>query len=534
MTTTPQWIDEVESMLSDIYPPELPGAAVIIVKDDDVLLRKGYGMAQLELGVPIHPEMIFRIGSVTKQFTAVSILMLYEQGKLDLQDEITRFLPEYPTGGRKITVEHLLTHTSGIKSYTGMTEWLPLWRKDLTIEELIDVFKNQPFDFEPGKKFLYNNSGYVLLGAIIEKITGMSYAEYLVENIFEPIGMDHSQYDSTEKVIPGRVAGYSAGHDGPVNTAYLSMTHPHAAGALISSVDDLALWNSALLANKLLKPETLEKAFTPFILNDGESTGYGYGWAMSDHEGLRFIEHGGGINGFTCGTVRVPSEKVYAAVLTNYDAPKTDPSNLAYKLAAIACGHPIVEPMPIEVSEEVLDFYLGVYEINDEEDRIVTRDGSQLFMQRTGGMRQELFCCGEDTFFIKDSPDRFLFNRDDSDTVTSIKVMRRFGPPEEASKTDKPLPQERKSIKLPQETMERMSGAYELVPGINLDITLKDGALWIQAPGQEKLQLHAETSECLFVREVDVTLTYKFDEYGNLGECTFKQGTQAFSLKKLK
>jgi CubicO group peptidase (beta-lactamase class C family) len=534
MNASPTWINEVDQMLVELYPADKPGAAVIIVQDGRVLFRKGYGMAHLELGVPVAPEMVFRIGSITKQFTAVSILMLLEQGKLDLQDEITRYLPDYPTGGRKVTVEHLITHTSGIKSYTSMPEWLPLWRKDLTLEELINVFKDQPFDFEPGEKFDYNNSGYVLLGAIIEKISGLSYAEFVQKNIFEPLGMAHTQYDQTAKIIPGRVAGYSAGNDGPVNTAYLSMTHPHAAGALLSSVDDLALWDAALLANTLLKPETLEKAYQPFTLKNGNSTGYGFGWAISSHEGLRLIEHGGGINGYTCGGIRVPSEKVYVAVLTNFDAHKTAPDHVAFKLAAIACGRSAADPTPIELSEEALDVYLGVYQISEGEDRIITREGKQLFMQRTGGLRSEIFACDVDTFFIKDSRDRFYFVREESGKVTAIKAVRRYGMAELAPKMDKPLPQERQAIELSPEQLARMRGTYELAPGYNIEISLDGSQLWIQPPGQEKLKLFAATPEKLFVREVDVTITYQFDEQGHVSECTFQQGPQTMPLKKVK
>src|SRR5262245_36905600 len=168
----------INEVLEKSFKPNEPGAAVIVVKDGRVIFRKGYGMANLELGVPVEPDMIFRIGSVTKQFTAVAILMLAEQGKLSLNDEITKFLPEYPTQGHKITVEHLLTHTSGIKSYTGLPEWRPLWRKDVTMRELIDLFKDKPMEFAPGERWNYNNSAYVLLGAIIEKVSGQSYADF--------------------------------------------------------------------------------------------------------------------------------------------------------------------------------------------------------------------------------------------------------------------------------------------------------------------------------------------------------------------
>ena len=259
----------IDQLLSGTFKPGEPGAAVIVTRKGQTLFRKGYGMADLELQVPIEPDMVFRLGSVTKQFTAVAILMLEEQGKLSVSDPITKFLPDYPTQGHTITVEHLLTHTSGIRSYTEMPEWLPQWRKDFTLNELIDFFKNQPMDFAPDEKWLYDNSGYILLGAIIEKASGQSYEDFIRTKIFEPLGMKHSCYDHTERIIPKRVKGYERTSSGFQNAPYLSMTQPYAAGSLASSVDDLALWNSALWSNKLLKPESLAKAHKAHVLKDG-------------------------------------------------------------------------------------------------------------------------------------------------------------------------------------------------------------------------------------------------------------------------
>jgi len=288
---------QIDKLLSDVYKPGQPGGAVLVKKQGKVILQKGYGLANLELNVPIEPDMIFRIGSITKQFTGVAILMLAEEGKLSLQDEITRFLPDYPTQGKKITIEHLLTHTSGIKSYTELPEWLPLQRKDMTVGEIIDLFKNQPMEFAPGEWWKYCNSGYILLGAVIEKASGKMYADFLQDRIFGPLGLKNSLYDSTSRIIPRRVPGYAKGNAGYENAPYLSMSQPYAAGSLASSVDDLAAWTESLLAGKLLKRETLERAFTPYKLKDGLDTKYGYGWCASDYEGHRLIEHSGGIHG---------------------------------------------------------------------------------------------------------------------------------------------------------------------------------------------------------------------------------------------
>src|SRR4051812_37064486 len=226
-------------------------------------------MANFELGVPITPDMVFRLASVTKQFTAVATLMLMEQGLLALDDPITRFWPDYPTHDHTITVEHLLTHTSGIRSYTDMPDWPPLWRKDFAVQELIDYFKDQPMPFAPGTRWAYNNSGYVLLGAIIEQLSGLSYAQFMQQRIFEPLGMRQSYYDRTPQIIPKRADGYQKGADGYTNAEYLSMTQPYAAGALASTVDDLARWDRALVSGTLLQPATLARAWTPYQLADG-------------------------------------------------------------------------------------------------------------------------------------------------------------------------------------------------------------------------------------------------------------------------
>ncbi len=386
----------INQEMEKMFKANDPGAAVIVVKEGQVVFRKGYGMANLELGVAIEPDMIFRIGSITKQFTAVSILMLMEQGKLSLSDEITKFLPDYPTQGHKITIEHLLTHTSGIRSYTGMNEWRPLWRKDLKLTELIDIFKNQPMDFAPGAKWSYNNSGFVLLGAIVEKVSGQSYADFVEKNIFAPLGMKQSFYDNTQRIIPRRAAGYSRNGSGYANAEYLSMSHPHAAGSLMSTVDDLAKWDAALYTEKLVKQDSLKKAWTAFVLNDGKPTTYGYGWGVNTLQGMQMITHSGGINGFTCDAVRLPETRVYVAILTNREG---GAGNLTKKFAVLASGKEWQEPAakpaapsaPIaKVDPALFDRLTGDYELMPNFILTITKEGDKLMGQATGQSKLEL------------------------------------------------------------------------------------------------------------------------------------------------
>jgi CubicO group peptidase (beta-lactamase class C family) len=433
-------VHAIDSLLQETYLPAEPGAAVIVVRDGQTILRKGYGMANLELGVPIEPDMVFRLGSITKQFTAVCILMLLEQGKLALDDPITKFLPNYPTRGYVITVEHLLTHTSGLRSYTDMPERIPLIRKDFTLQELIDFFKNQPMQFAPGTRWVYNNSGYVLLGAIIEKVTTQTYEQFMQQHIFQPLGMKRSYYDSPERIIPRRVAGYQGNPNGYSNAAYVSMTQPYAAGALASTVDDLALWDAALHADRLVKQETLQRAFALYRLADGSFTDYGYGWGISEYQGHRIVEHGGGIQGFVTHAVRMPDDRVFVAILSNNERKAALPEQLAFKIAALAIGKPYIMPAVIEVKPDLLASYAGMYQISQDVERIITCEGSQLYSQRTGGDRLELLPMSADEFAFKDSTYRLRFVRNAEGALTAVELRGRSRLVEVATKTDKPLP----------------------------------------------------------------------------------------------
>jgi CubicO group peptidase (beta-lactamase class C family) len=428
----------IDNLVKESYPTTEPGVAVIVVRDGEVIFRGGQGMANLELGVPIEPDMVFRLGSITKQFTAVSILMLAEQGKLAIDDPITRFLPDYPTHDHLITIKHLLSHTSGIKSYTSMPEWPPLWRKDFTVKELIDFFKFQPMESAPGKCWSYNNSGYILLGAIIEKVSGQTYEEFLQRNIFEPLGMKQSYYDNPTQMIPRRVSGYDNTPDGFTNAPYLSMTQPYAAGALASTVDDLARWDAALYTGQLLKPETLAQAHTSYRLTDGTLTEYGYGWAISEYADHQLIEHGGGINGFLTYAIRIPDDRVFVAILSNNG--RSQPGLVAFKIAALTTGQPYIEPTPIELNSDALAPHEGTFKTNEADEIHITREDAHLFFQYGDGPRMEVLPLSHDEFFFKEtSINNLIFVRDES-KIIALEVRGRNRILDTAKKVDKETP----------------------------------------------------------------------------------------------
>jgi len=332
---------QLDAMLAPQFKGDQPGATVIVVKNGKTLLRKAYGAADLAAKKPLTPGTVLRLGSITKQFTAVAILMLADDGKLALNDPITRFFPDYPTGGKVITVEHLLTHTSGIASFTGKPNYVERMGQDLSVAQMIDGFKNDPLEFEPGTRYRYNNSGYFLLGAIIEKVSGLTYPRFLEQRIFVPLGMKDTAYEGFERSAAPRANGYSAKGKAFEPAAHLSMSQPYAAGSLVSTVDDLARWDAAITAGKLIKPASWKLAFTPYKLNPEKSTGYGYGWGVSTFQGVPAIQHGGGINGFSTYALRLPQQRIFVAVLANRDSGGVPVEDLAKKAAGLAMGKPL-------------------------------------------------------------------------------------------------------------------------------------------------------------------------------------------------
>ncbi|WP_192350000.1 serine hydrolase [Algoriphagus sp. Y33] len=327
---------KIDSLLETAFSPEGPGAVFLVAKAGKPIYRKAFGKANLELNVPMAPGNVFEIGSMTKQFTAVSILMLVDQGKLRLNDEITNFIPDYPTRGKSITVHHLLTHTSGIKSFTSMKALRTIERGDLTPPELIDFFNNEPMDFDPGEEFKYNNSGYVILGHIIEILSGQSYAEFVKEHIFTKLEMNSSQYASHSQVIENRAYGYHR-KDKYVNKNYVSLSLPYASGSLMSTVDDMLKWNEAIKNNTLVKEATKNKAFENYTLKNGEKINYGYGWHITTLNDAVSFEHGGSIFGFKSMGVYLPEEDIYVVGLSNCDC--NSPTELARDIAELAMGN---------------------------------------------------------------------------------------------------------------------------------------------------------------------------------------------------
>ena len=297
---------------------QVPGVSVAVIKDGKVVVAKGYGLSDVEKGTKATEKTVYQLASVTKQFTAMATLMLVEQGKLSLDAKVTTILPGLPEAWAPVTIRHLLTHTSGIKSYTDV-----FWAQKVadsrvfTADEILALVKDAPMQFAPGEKFAYCNTGYFLLGMVIEKVAGKPYGQFVAERIFKPLGMTASAYDDYADVRPIRAKGYRTvnGQTKPAERTHPSQ--PFAAGALVSTVLDLAKWDAALTARKLLKPASYEAMWTPMTLNDGKPSTYGFGWIVDTYRGRPRQSHGGGISGFSTFIARFPDDKVTVVALVN-------------------------------------------------------------------------------------------------------------------------------------------------------------------------------------------------------------------------
>jgi len=396
-------------------------------------------------------------------------------------------------------------------------------------EEVVNMFKNQPMEFAPGTKWNYNNSGYFLLGYIIEKITGKTYPEYLEENFFKPLGMTNTLYGSDSKIVKNRAWGYQPDGNGVKNADMMSMTIPFSAGSIQSTVEDLFKWNQAVHSYKLVKKETIEKAFTEYILSDGKGTKYGYGWMFSKIQGSPTIEHGGGINGYLTNALYLPDQDVFVAVFSNNSG--KSPNQASNLLAAIAIGKPY-NRTEIVLDEATLDQYKGVYENKEGVLREITRNGKQLSWQRAGSTKMVIKPYAKDKFFFETSLTQLSFVRDASGIVTGV-VMDDGTTITECKKTNKPF-ETRKEIKVPESVLESYVGEFELQPGFTIVITKEGDRLFTQATGQQKVEVFAETETKFFLKVVDASIEFVKDDAGKVSKFFLFQGGQKMEVKRIK
>jgi CubicO group peptidase (beta-lactamase class C family) len=390
----------VEKQVDDLFRPlvedDLISGSVLIARKGKILMARGYGPANREWGIANGPDTKFRLGSVSKQITAMGILILVGQNKLSLQDSLSQFVEDYPNG-ENITVHHLLTHTSGIQSYNRVKDYGEKLLREMSIAEVIDWFKNEPKVGKPGEKFVYSNSGYVLLAAIIEKASGMKYREFLRNEIFKPLGMGSSGQDIYEDILPRRASGYTVYQGVLYRSPYRNMAFTSGAGSLYSTVKDLFKWTRAVLNHRLINARLTLRMFTP------EKKVYGYGWFIRQYRDRKLIEHAGAINGFGTQVQIFPDQQVVVIGLYNYES--TFQRKVDQALAAIALGEkplPVYFPRGTDVSISGFEKVHGEFKLSHDGSTFVLSEKDGVLMARFG--QDHIFPCipqSGDSFFIK-------------------------------------------------------------------------------------------------------------------------------------
>jgi D-alanyl-D-alanine carboxypeptidase len=408
---------------------------VLVARNGKPILREGFGLANREFNIPARPETIFRLGSITKQFTAASIMQLSEKGKLSVDDPVSKYYPAAPAAWSKITVKHLLNHRSGIPSYTGIPGFMQTMAvTDRTPEQIIELTRDMPLEFEPGSKYAYNNTGYIILGYIIEKVSGEKYAGYVDAHIFKPLGMKNSGYDVSSRVLPNRASGYQVQDGVWTNAPYLAMTLPYAAGSLYSTADDLLIWDQAFHADRVVSKASREAMTT----DNGNN--YGYGLQLGTVGSHKSIAHGGGIHGFATYMSRFPADGVTIIALSNLQSGNS--GQIATELARLMFGIPAPPPpaplVAVAVKPEILDRYTGEYELQPGFNITIKREGDKLLAQATGQNTLTLTSTSDTEFHFQPANIRVVFPAGEG-PAPSFTLFQ--GPPREAKRITKPATQ---------------------------------------------------------------------------------------------
>jgi CubicO group peptidase (beta-lactamase class C family) len=405
-------IDRV--VLAEMKSGGISGVAVAVARGARVVHRAGYGLADAENGIAVTPETIFNVGSITKQFTAALVLHLVDEGLLELDEPITEHLPGYPGYGPEVTVRTLLTHTSGIKNYTTMQRWWETLAVEMPARRLIGIFENEPFDFRPGARFSYSNSGYVVLGWLTEQVLEQPYGGILNERLFVPLDLPATSYCDERALVPNRARGYVVEQGELRHATYVSMSQAYAAGAICSNVDDLIRWTRLLSRGAVIGREGYRSMVTPATLGDGTQVEYGYGMSIGYLEGHHRVGHVGGMLGFSSQIAHYDEDDVTIVVLTNTEGARA--SAIEGEIARLVLGLGDQEIKDILLSPEELADYTGTYDMTLTPVTIRASQGRLTTEVPVPGIQgsHTMLYQGDETFISQSDPDVFAtFTRTD-------------------------------------------------------------------------------------------------------------------------
>ena len=559
-------VEQIHELLSTYEEYDKFNGSVLVSDQGKVIYKNGFGLANMEWNIPNQPNTKHRLGSITKQFTAMLILQLVAEGKLDLQTPITTYLPDYPkANGDSITCHHLLAHTSGIPNYTSFPQFMEeISRDPYTPEEFVKMFADKELEFRPGEKFSYSNSGYFLLGVIIEKLTGKSYEQMLQEKIFTPLGMKDSGYDNHADILKNRATGYEKQGRDYVNSDYLDMTIPYAAGSMYSTVEDLYKWDQALYTTKLLPEEYMSMYFEPQISAWG-NTHYAYGWVVgyteigNSTDSIYAIGHGGGINGFNTNITRTTSDKSLVVLLTNtgvgplggaplnditkailaiihgkgYDMAKQSVADVVLAIIeaegidkGIARYHQIKDSKDYSLNEaemNAMGYVLLRSDRKDEASKIfqLIVEEFPLSFNAYDSYGESLMRLGKNELAIKNYRKSVELNPNNQNAITFLKELG-----DDVSDLVK-------EVKVDDAILATYVGEYELQPGFTLTVTKEGNQLMTQATGQPTVAIYPKSETEFYFKVVDAQIVFNKNDAGEIDSLTLFQGGQEMIGKRI-
>jgi len=553
--------EQLDNLLNKYHEYGKFNGSVLVSNQGKVFYKKGFGMANMEWNIPNKPNTKHRLGSITKQFTAMLILQLAAADKLDLQAPITKYLQDYPKkSGDKITTHHLLTHTSGIPNYTAFPKFFEEEsRNPYKPEEFVEKFAHKDLEFTPGEKFNYSNSGYFLLGVIAEKLSGKTYEQMLHDNIFTPLGMKNSGYDNHGEILKNRATGYEKNGKDFVNSRYLDMSIPYAAGSLYSTVEDLYVWDQALYTNKLLSKKYMDIYFKPYIPAFGNGF-YAYGWGIgkdligNTKDSIDVISHGGGINGFNTIISRTPSDKSLIVLLNNtggaplnqmarairgimhgktYDNPKKSLANDLLKVIqkeGLKAG--IAHFKSTKNSD---DFDLNEGEMNQIGYKLMgdgkVEEAAQVFKLNVAAF--------PNSFNAYDSYGEALMGLGKNDLATkNYKKSVEMNPANQngidmLKKLGVDTSDLVKEVVVPSTILKSYIGKYELTPNFIITISKEGNQMKAQATGQPIIDIFPKSNTVFYLKVVNAQITFNANKSGKIESLTLLQGGQEMTGKKL-
>jgi CubicO group peptidase (beta-lactamase class C family) len=528
----------VDALFTRHFGKDGAGAAILVARNGKILFEKGYGLADIEQKIPITPATKFLIGSITKQFTSASILRLQEAGKLQVTDPLAKYYPDFPRG-QEVTLQHLLTHTSGIHNYTEEPELRSAMAKPITPPALLTLIEKFSYDFNPGAKWSYSNSNYIILGDIVEKVSGQNYGDFLKQTFFNPLGMTATGVYHNDKPPADTAMSYSYKNGRYEKAEDNDTSWAGGAGSLYSTVEDLYRWNEGVFGHNVLNSESLAAAFKPAVTEenkgDEHDEGYGFGWGISRFRGAREIWHSGGIDGFYTNLRRLPDQNFTVVVLTNSRPPEPEnsPELLSSDIIEFYLGSELADQPPkpakveTSVSSAVLAAIVGRYDYGRAV-LVVTREGDRVFAQLGPQPRLEIFPKSETEFFLKVVDAQLTFVKDANGKVVSL-INHQNGHTIHAPRLEDIV-----EIKLDEARSAPILGEYTVGPDKTITVSREDGRLYAQLTGQPKFELGATSDTEFFLKQINVQLTFVKDTNGNVTSVTVHQKGKTHEWPKVK